>query len=85
MVVINSCKVLQRLLDGDKIVCTVKVQNKDLTNSDIDTLLNQIDRKFSDEVDSLYYTVRTSINGVKNNYKCKTLDELHNLLKTRII
>ena len=85
MVVINSCKVLQRLLDGDKIVCTVKVQNKDLTKSDIDTLLNQIDRKFSDEVDSLYYTVRTSINGVKNNYKCKTLDELHSLLKTEII
>ena len=78
----NICKVLQRLATGDDIVCTTKAVDMQLTEDNYNKLKRDIGNKFSMESeDILYFTVRTTINGDKNNWKCKSFAELDKILR----
>ena len=79
--IINKVIVLVRLESGDSIECSVKVSDKKLSAKERKDLDKRIIQKIIPFVDeSLYFTVRTSIDGKKDNYKVKTLMELNSVL-----
>lgn len=67
---------------GDEVLCSVKAADKDLTAADIEKLKKECSKKFSGIVeDTLYYTIRATINVKKDNWKCKTLGQLYETLE----
>lgn len=79
--IINKVIVLVRLESGDSIECSVKVNDKKLSAKERKELDKRISQKIIPFVDeSLYFTVRISIDGKKDNYKVKTLMELNSVL-----
>ena len=80
--VTNVCKVMQRLSDGDTITCTVKAVDRALSAEDYTILANRMCGNFSSDADDiLYFTIRTTINNKKDNYKAKNFKEVDTILK----
>ena len=80
--VTNVCKVMQRLSDGDTVTCTVKATDRALDVNDYRTLANKMCGNFSSDADDiLYFTIRTTINNKKDNYKAKNFKEVDTILK----
>ena len=79
----NACKVLMRSETGDEIVVTVTTGHKlPLDEKAFKKLKLGVSNKIVPNLDScIYFTVRITIDGVKNNWKCKTIDELNSVLK----
>lgn len=83
--VVNTCKVMQRLETGDSITCTVKAIDRAFGKIDEVKIKTDISHKFhKDTEEVLYYTVRKKLNGVKNNWKVKTLKDVMNILEEEL-
>lgn len=80
--VTNVCKVMQRLSDGDSVVCTVKAVDRPLNEDDYKGLMLKMRGDFSaDPYDTLYFTIRTTIDGKKDNYKLSNYKEVETKLR----
>ena len=66
------CKVSQRLEDGELVVVTGKSKNEADNASVLETLKKDCANKFKEADTCLYYTIRLTLNGVKDNWKCDT-------------
>lgn len=76
----NVCKVMSRDEDGNAILSTIS--NKGVfTKADYDRLIKDIDRRMKPKSSHyLYYTVRTVIDGHKDNYRCSDYEALLGVL-----
>lgn len=81
--IVEKVIVMVRLADGDDIKISVTAKDKPLRNSDFDRLINDANRKFGeiDSADVLYYTIRTTLNGKKDNYKFKDWTQTYSCLE----
>lgn len=69
--------VMMRLDNGDKILCSAKKLGTDAKME----LWNGVLKKMEPHIgDALYFTVRTTLGGRKDNYRVSTIDELEDLL-----
>lgn len=75
------CKVLMRLENGDDIVCTVA--DKHICNqSSFKKLKRTVTQKFKENLGTqLYFTVRVTIAGKKDNWRADSVEELNSILK----
>lgn len=79
----NVCKVMMRKDDGNEITVTVTTGHKlPLDEKAFKKLKRVVSQKIIPELEfRIYFTVRTTVDGVKNNWKCKTVEELNSILK----
>lgn len=79
----NVCKVMMRKDDGNEITVTVTTGYKlPLDKEEFKKLKRGVSQKIIPELEfCIYFTVRTTIDGVKDNWKCKTVGELNSILK----
>lgn len=79
---VNAVKVMMRLEDGNSVLCTATAKDKQLTQKDYDFLLSQMEKKFTKNLeDAIYFTVRTDLNRVKNNWTLKSYQEVVSCVK----
>lgn len=70
----NKIIVMLRLTDGDDVKCPIKARDRDFRPDDIESLKIQCTRKFAGLLDDcLYLTVRSTINGKKDNWRLSSL------------
>lgn len=77
----NRVIVMARFNDGDSIKVSVKAVDRGFTDSDFKYLKDKIDCSFKrHDYDILYFTVRRTLNDIKDNWKCKSFEELDKVL-----
>lgn len=73
----NKIIVMLRLTDGNDVKCSVKARDRNFRPEDIESLKTQCTRKFTNLLDDcLYLTVRSTINGKKDNWKLSSLQRV---------
>lgn len=79
----NVCKVMMRKDNGDEVIVTVTTGHKlPLDAKAFMKLKRGVTQKIIPELEfSIYFTIRITVDGIKNNWKCKTVDELNSILK----
>lgn len=79
----NVCKVMMRKEDGSEIIATVTSGYKvPLDDKAFKKLKRGVSNKITPYLDfGIYFTVRITVDGVKDNWKCKTVEELNSVLK----
>ena len=77
----NIVKLMARLENGDSILVSVKANDKPLSSKDKQTLLSKYNKSIKPVLeDVLYFTIRTTINDNKDNWKCSSPDEVFSVL-----
>lgn len=81
--IVEKVIVMARLENGDDIKVSVTAKDKPLKGEDFDKLIDGVNSKFADidSLDILYYTIRTTIKGKKDNYKFKDWTETYDCLE----
>ena len=78
---VNKVIVMTRYEDGEDIKVSVKATDRPFDSSHLMEMFSKIKAVPHSSKDCvLYFTVRRTLWGVKDNWKCKTFDELNNLL-----
>ena len=77
----NKMIVMLRLQDGDSIECSLKTGIKPFSSADAEKFKKRINSKFKGYItDALYYTIRITYYGKKDNFKVLTYDGLFETL-----
>lgn len=78
--VVNKIIVMQRLENGDENTVSVKAKDRPFTEKDRDYLEQNLLKLVQYIEDTLYFTIRTTINNSKDNWKCKNISEVQGIL-----
>ena len=78
--VVNKIIVMQRLENGDENTVSVKAKDRPFNEKDRDYLEQNLLKLVQRNRDVLYFTIRTTINTKKDNWKCKNISEVQNVL-----
>lgn len=79
----NVCKVLMRMEYGDEIVCSVTTPyGVGLDESAFRKLKRAVSQKIKPALDdSIYFTVRVTLNNIKDNWRCTSVNELNSVIR----
>lgn len=78
--VINKVVVMQRLENGDENTVSVKAKDRNFLLKDRQCLESNLLKLTYSFKDTLYFTIRKTENMVKDNWKCKNIKEVQEVL-----
>lgn len=78
--VVNKIIVMQRLETGDENTVSVKAKDRPFTEKDREYLEQNLLKLVPYIEDTLYFTIRTTRNNKKDNWKCKNISEVQGVL-----